>query len=150
MRLERDLGVPHDLVDQLRGQARIEPPALVDGRELPTLGLGRPAERLPLDVELALEELALGLHREVLAGGHRERPGDQPGEPGQPDDRPARMGAGDAEDQRDVRDETVAHPEDRGPGAAGADVAVVVDVGPLRLDRTVRHAPERSDPRPPL
>ena len=94
--------------------------------ELALLGARALAQRLALDVELALEQLALGLHRDVLAGGHGEGPGHQAGQPGQPDDRARRVGTGDAQDQRDVGDQPVADPEHGGPGPAALHVPVVV------------------------
>ena len=69
------------------------------------------------------------MHRQVLAGGHGEGPGHQAGQPGEADERPAGMGPGHPEDERDVGDQAVADPEDGGPQAAGVEVAMVVVEG---------------------
>ena len=84
--------------------------------QLGLLLLGHRLHLGPLERDLALEQLALALHRDVLAGGHAERPREQAGDPGQQDEaRVARRGAGHAHDQREVAHEAVADPEDHGP-----------------------------------
>ena len=84
--LERELGVPHHLVDQLACHRRVDPPPLVDGDQLVAArpsGLRRSACRSTSSSRWS--ELALGLHRDVLAGRHGEGAGHQAGHPGQPD-----------------------------------------------------------------
>ena len=81
MCLEGELGVLHDLVDHVGGHGRVDPPAHVHAPELRRLPLGAVTERPALHLELALHQLALGGHGEVLAGRHGEGAGDQPGDP---------------------------------------------------------------------
>ena len=95
-------------------------------RELRRLALGAVAERPALHLELALHQLALGRHGEVLAGRHGEGARDEAGHAGQAHDRRPRVGTGHAQDQGDVGDQAVADPEDGRPGAATPDVPVVV------------------------
>jgi hypothetical protein len=72
-----------------------------------------------------LEQLALALHRDVLAGGHAERPGQETGDPGQQDEaRVAGRGSGHAHDQRQVADKAVADPEDHRPERPGPAASV--------------------------
>ena len=58
----------------------------VGGGQLGLLLLGHRLHLGPLERDLALEQLALALHRDVLAGGHAERPGEQAGDPGEQDE----------------------------------------------------------------
>ena len=57
-----------------------------DRRQLGLLLLGHRLHLGPLEGDLALEQLALALHADVLAGGHAERAGEQAGDAGQQDD----------------------------------------------------------------
>ena len=52
----------------------------VRGGQLGLLLLGHRLHLGPFEGDLALEQLALALHRDVLAGGHAERPGEQAGD----------------------------------------------------------------------
>lgn len=67
--------------------------------------------------ENALQQLDLRLHRNVFADGHRAGARDETGKPGELHDlrigRPAR----DAEDERDIGDQTIVDAEDRSPDA---------------------------------
>jgi hypothetical protein len=69
----------------------------------------------------ALVELDLTAHRDPLAGGHREGPGDQAGEPGDPHLGGPDVGAGDGEDQAQVGDQPVVDAEHRRACRAAPD-----------------------------
>ena len=58
----------------------------VGGGQLGLLLLGHRLHLGPLEGDLALEQLALALHPDVLAGGHAERPGEQAGDAGEEDE----------------------------------------------------------------
>ena len=126
MGLERRLRILHQLRGDLARGVGSNAPRHVDVRELDRLGVRVPCELTALDGELALEQLALGLHRHVLARSHRERTRDQTGNPCGPHDRRRRARAGDAEDQRHVRHEAVADAEHGGPSDAAGDAAMVM------------------------
>ena len=133
MSLQCGLGIAHHGHGEVLGQLLVEAPLLVELGELAGLDVRVPTQLDALEVELVLEQLGLGLHGAVLAGGHGDRAGDPAGEPGEADHTGPRAGAGDAEDQRDVGHQAVAGPEHRGAGHAALDVAVLVlgdrDVG---------------------
>ena len=124
--LEGEIGIPHHLDRELVGHVRVDPPTLVDGRQLSPLVLGIVADGLSFDVQLPLHQLGLGPHGDVLPRRHRERPGDQTGDAGQSNRAHRRMGAGHAQDQGDVGDQAVADAEDGGAGSAPLQVAVTV------------------------
>ena len=86
VRLEREVGVLHDLVDHVGGHRRVDAAAHVHAAQLGRLALGAVAERPALHLELALHQLALGGHGEVFAGRHGEGARDQAGHPGQAHD----------------------------------------------------------------
>ena len=100
-------------------------------------------ERLALDVELALEELALGLHREVLAGGHRERAGHQAGHAGQPDHRPPGWAPATPRISETLVTSPSLMPNTAARAPPDADVAVVVDLGTA----SARSRPPGTSPR---
>ena len=124
--LEGELGVAHHLGRELGGHRGVEAPALVDGGQLLALVLGIVADGLPLDIELPEHELGLRPHRDVLAGGHREGPGDQSGDAGQAHRAGRGVGPGHAQDEGDVGDQAVADPEDGGAGSPALQVAMAV------------------------
>ena len=126
--LERSLRIGHHLAGDLGGELGGDAATLVDPDELPELPLGSAVDLLTLEFELALEQLGLSLHRDVLAGGHRERAAEKPGQARQLHHSHGRIRARHAEDQRDVRHEPVTDPEDGGSCAAPLDVAMVVVV----------------------
>ena len=86
-------GSCHDLVHHVAGHGGGDAALLVHPDELLRLTFGALGEGLAFHVELALEELALGRHREVLPRPHGEGAGDQTGHPDQPDDLAAGTGA---------------------------------------------------------
>ena len=92
----------------------------VGGGQLGLLLLGHRLHLGPLEGDLALEQLALALHRDVLAGGHAEGAGQQSGDAREQDEaRVVGRGAGHAHHQRQVADEAVGDAEDDRPERAG-------------------------------
>ncbi len=124
--LERGLRILHQLSRDLASGVRSNATRHVDVGELDGLRVRMPGELAAFDGQLALEQLTLCLHGHVLTCRHRERPRDQAGNPCSPHDRRRRARTGDAEDERDVRHETVADAEDGGPGNSAADAAMVM------------------------
>ena len=96
----------------------------VHGGQLAPFGIGLVGQLLPLDLQLPFVQLLLGPHRHQLSGGHRKRPGQQPGDARQAYRRGVGRRPGHPEDQRHVGDQAVARAEDGGPGGAALDVAV--------------------------
>ncbi len=70
MGLERELGVAHVHLGEIRGEVGLDALALVDGAQLRLLGVGVSGERLALDAQLSLEQLALRLHGDELTSSH--------------------------------------------------------------------------------
>src|SRR5947199_135563 len=99
-------------------------------------GVRMAAQLLRLLEEKALEQLDLGAHGNVLADRHREGAGGEAGESCQPHEGGRRFRRADAEDHRDVGDETVADAEDRCSRRAALYVggALPGDIGGDRLD----------------
>jgi hypothetical protein len=94
--------------------------------ELAQLAFGTPFDLAALDLDLALEELALRPHGDVLAGRHGKGAAEEACQSGEADEAGGGAGAGDPEHEGGVRDETVADAEHCGAGASAADIAVVV------------------------
>ena len=84
--LQREVGVTHHLLGELASTIGVDATRLVDLRQLDRLDV-RVAAQLPaLDVELALEQLVLRLHRDVLTRCHRHRARDESRQTGEPHD----------------------------------------------------------------
>ncbi len=90
---------------------------------------------LALKLDFRLGQLVLRLDRDVLAGRHRERPGDQPGDAGQHDRAVRAAATADPRDQRGVGDDPVHRAEDGRAQPSAADVPVLAQfpVGGGRL-----------------
>ena len=152
MRGERGVQVGGQLGRHSVGKIGSNASGPVDAGELPTFGFRPPLELATLDVEFPLEELTLRLDRDVFAGCHRERPGQEPSETGEPHEARPGVRACESEDETDVGDETIAHAEHRCSGCASLHVAVVmVVVGFARRrahahDLHQGHRIERDDP----
>ncbi len=143
VRLEGQLGVLHDLVHHVAGDGGGDTALLVHAEELLRLAFGTLREGLSFHIELALEELALGRHGEVLPRPHGEGAGDQTRHPDQPDDLAPGTGARDAEHQRDVGDQAVAQPENGRSRPTAPDITMLVEL------ELIGHFHKRSDPRCP-
>jgi hypothetical protein len=96
----------------------------VDLGQLALLLLGHDPHLLALDGDLALEELALALHADVLAGGHREGTGKEAGDAGEDDELVVGDRTGNAHDQREVAHQPVVGAEDGGAQRARLAAAV--------------------------
>ena len=81
--------VRHQLVGHLFGQRRIESPADVDPRQFPVFGFDIRLQFVVLAFKFSMLAVGLRMHRDVLAGGHRHRPGHQPGNAGDQNALPA-------------------------------------------------------------
>ena len=127
MHVEGDVGVGHDAFGDLGCLLGVKAAIPEDRCQLTGLGLGVFGQRTALDLEFAFDELVLRSNAHPLAGGHRDRSGQQTRYARQTHERTIGRGAGDAENQGDVGDQSVAHPEDRRPSVSALDVAVVVD-----------------------
>ena len=122
--LQRPLRVLEEAVGDRPGLVLPEPLGPVDGGHLGLLFLGHRLQFGPLERDLALEQLALALHRDVLAGGHAERAGEQARDSGEQDEvvrrRRLTRRADHAHHEREVADQSVADPEDDRPEGAGS------------------------------
>ncbi len=127
MDVEGNFGIRHDAAGEMLGllMAKAAPP--IDRREFANLGLGVIAKRLTFDCQLSLYQLVLGSHAHPFAGRHRNRSGEKPADPRKPHQRPIGGCAGDAQNESDVGDQSVADPEHRGSGGATLNVAVTVN-----------------------
>ena len=126
----------------------------VQGGQLALLLVGHRLELGALELDLALEQLALALHRDVLARGHRERAREQARDPGQQDEVRLARGARDAHHQRQVGHQAVRDAEDDRPQRPGAGAPVPAlgagdrVRGPRPGRRRPTGAPTRSRGRP--
>ena len=80
-------GFLHDRLGDATRVGLLDAAKPVDGGELSGLVLRMALELATLDLELALQELRLRRHRDVLPGRHGERARDQARQPGEQDDR---------------------------------------------------------------
>ena len=136
MDLEGNLGVAHDRLGDATSVSLLDAAKPVGGRELSGLVLRMSLELPTLDLELALQELRLRGHRDVLPRRHGKRARDEARQPGEQDDRRDRVRTRNPEDQRDVGEQAVADAEDR--RACGPTLKITV-VGPfVRLSELAR------------
>ncbi len=155
--LKRELGSAHHLAGELPGHIGLDPSALIDPHQFPSLAFGAVPDFVVLQSEFALEQLRLGPHGDVLPRRHRKGTGHQSGHPGQSHDGSAGMGTGETEDERHVGHQPVAHAEHRGARPAGLDATVMVVTGlqlgtmamggVLLLPSLAIEAPKLSGPR---
>jgi hypothetical protein len=83
------------------------------------------------EMEHPFEDLPLHLHRYVLTGAHGERAREETADAGEEDHASVLIGACEAHDERNVRDQPIVHAEDRGAQAPGLAAAC----GLLSFDR---------------
>ena len=114
MSAQRQIGVAHQVNGEAVRQLELDAPVDEYLAQLLLFLLGVGDESLTLHLDLRLQELLLRLHRKVLAASHGESPGDQARQSGQSNDTVPRVGAGEAQYQRYVGDETIAYAKDRG------------------------------------
>ena len=94
--------------------------------ELGRLGLRVAPELSPFDGELALDELVLRGDGHVLTGRHAEGPADEAGQSGEADHAARHAAPREADDQRDVGHQPVAHAEHAGASNPTGDAPVLV------------------------
>ena len=97
MRAERV--VRHQLARDLGRETEIEAAAYIDVAQLFMLGVVVVAQRDAFHVEIGAFDIGLRTDRYVLAGAHRQRARNEPGNPGNQDCRCTRMRRRDAEHQ---------------------------------------------------
>src|SRR3990172_1942734 len=97
---------------------------LVDERQLALFLLRGCLKLAPLQLDLALEQLALGAHGDILASAHGEGAGEEARDAGQEHELPLRLRAREPHDERHVGDEAIADAEDAGAQGAAAARAV--------------------------
>ena len=85
--VERRLGIAEDPVGNERRLFLGEALGAVDARQLCLLLFGQGLQFGALQRDLPLVQLPLRLHRDVLAGGHAECPGEETGDAGEQDSR---------------------------------------------------------------
>ena len=124
MRVERDIRLRHEDRGDLLGVVMRKALVFVHLRELDLLAARVVGDLTLFDVHLVVDELFLCSDRHELTRRHRECAGKEPGQTGQTDGCRGGMSAGDAQHQRDVRDQAVARAEDGGPCAVCRDVTV--------------------------
>ncbi len=111
MGLECDVRITHDRSCSLLGELGIHSAPFVETCQFLALAFRPLVDGVALDGQLTFEELLLGTHRDVLAGGHGERPADQHCETGQADHPLCRMRTSHAEDERHIGHEPIAYTE---------------------------------------
>ena len=132
--LQSLLGVGHDVGGHLPSRVAVNSPRLVDLGQFLHLMLRVASVLPPLHLQLPLQQLPLGLHRQVLPCGHRHRPGNETGDPNQTYQPLPRTAPGHTQDDRQIGHKAVARPEHRRPVSA---VSHVPDGAP-RLDALSR------------
>ena len=139
--------VRHQLLRDLGGEVRRQPAFDVDRRQLLPLGLRLRGELAALAREVGLLGVRLRAHRHVLAGGHRQCAGDEPGDARDQQRGPLRRGRRDADHQARDRDDAVVGAEDG--GAQPADVVCAVSLAMLAghdRRRSVAHGGRSAQP----
>ena len=140
MHFEGDLDVFMDRLCELLGGAVVDPAGTVDGCELAYFHLRIVLQGLSLDAQLSFDEFVLGLHRDIFASSHRGGTGQQPGYAGDNDCAPVAGGpgsSGDAKDERDIRNESVANAKNGCASGSTLHRTVVVDHMPVVVFVTV-------------
>jgi transposase len=140
VRLER--AAPRQRTRHLARQRRRQAPTLIDPGELEQLAVRVAAKLGLLQPDVGLLGVAPRADRHALAGGHRQRPGHRPGDPGRHDRgarRARRAGRSHAEHEARGRHDAVVGAQHGGPQPVGA----VAEMD-LRADRRRAHASEAT------
>ena len=124
--------VSHHLGSHLPCQGRLDAAADVDGGELAVFAVAIHAEFVLLALDVGLFRVGLRMHRDVFAGCHRHRAGNQAGHAGEHHGLASGAGGRYADQQAGRRDDAVVRAEYR-----GAQPAVVVGSMPFVV--TPRH-----------
>jgi len=119
------VGIFHEVDRETFGQLFVDPAAEKYLFEFLTLYFGVVGQRLALDPDLVLVELLLRAHGQVLTGAHREGARDESGQSGQSHDVVPGVGAGEAQNERHVGNQSVEEAKQRRSKTSVADLTVV-------------------------
>jgi hypothetical protein len=141
VRAKSEIGVSHQVGRESFGELGVDTAPEEYVAKLFTFQVGFVLERATFHVNLVPVELFLCPHREVLATAHRKGARHQSGESGEANYVVAGIGAGEAEDERDVRDQSVHEAKEGRAKAAVTDLAVVRGAGEFAHAVSLRRCP---------
>ncbi len=142
--VERLLRILHQARRDLARILLRESLGAVDVGQLLFLDIGHDAQLFALDRDLVLEQLALALHADVLAGAHRERTGHETGDAGEHDQMVVGGRPGDAHHERQVAHQAVVGAEDGGAQRARSPTAMPCLLANVAPGRRLELLPSRK------